>query len=277
MALASATRDDLGLHAEVAGAAADQVQRIHLALVGGQHQAAVRVQAAGLAGQRLELAIEVDRVFLQARDVGVAVERVHAAGRVPGRAGGQLALLEQHDVGPADLGQMVEDADPDDAAADHHRPSFGPHALPRSAPRQPMTDARRTEGNVERRLALRPGATTSDRPHRNRSGADHDLSWPAVENNSWSRRDDIVDRAAVLGEDLDIHAHAGNQRNSPRPRPSSVERAARTVIGNWRLPVFCASLSSRYSPSSEEDWTVGLPCSGSASLAISVTVPSIDP
>ena len=120
-------RDDLGVHPEIASPAADQVQRIHLALVCGQHQPAVRVQPAGQAREVLELAVEVDGVFLQARDVGVAVEGVHAAGGVPGGAGGEFALLDQHHVRPADLGQMVENADPDDAAPDHHRTCLGSH------------------------------------------------------------------------------------------------------------------------------------------------------
>ena len=55
---------------------------------------------------------------LQLGDVGVAVERVHAAGGVPGRARGELGALDQHDVGPAGLGEMIEHAAADDAAAD---------------------------------------------------------------------------------------------------------------------------------------------------------------
>ena len=51
-------------------------------------------------------------------DVRVAVERVHAAGRVPGRAGRQLAPLEEHDVGPAGLRQVVQHAGADHAATD---------------------------------------------------------------------------------------------------------------------------------------------------------------
>ena len=120
-------RDHLGLHAEIARARADQLQAVEFALRGRQHQAAIRMQPAGLAGQRLDLAIEVDRVLLQPRDVRLAVERVHAAGRVPGRARGQLALLEQQHVGPADLGEVIEHAGTDDAATDDDGPCRSLH------------------------------------------------------------------------------------------------------------------------------------------------------
>jgi hypothetical protein len=39
---------------------------------------------------------------------------------VPRRAGGQLAPLEEDDIGPAELRQVVQDAGADDAAADDH-------------------------------------------------------------------------------------------------------------------------------------------------------------
>src|SRR3546814_1024984 len=76
------------------------------------------VDAAGLAGDRLDLLVEVDGVSLQLGDVGIAVEGVHAARGVPGRPGGELAALQQHDVAPAGLGQMIEHAAADNAAAD---------------------------------------------------------------------------------------------------------------------------------------------------------------
>ena len=53
--------------------------------------AAGDVHAAGLARDVLDLLVELDRVLLQLGDVGIAVDRVHAARGVPGRARGQLA------------------------------------------------------------------------------------------------------------------------------------------------------------------------------------------
>ncbi len=58
-------RDHLGFHAEIARARADELQAVEFALGRGEHQAAVRVQAAGLAGELLDLAVEVDGVLLQ--------------------------------------------------------------------------------------------------------------------------------------------------------------------------------------------------------------------
>ena len=130
-------RDHLGLHAEVAGARADEAQAVELALVGGEHQTAVGVQTARLPGERLDLAVQVDGVFLQTRDVRFAVEGVHAAGGVPGRAGRELALLQQQHVTPAGLGQVVEHARAHHAAADddHSRRSLHDCTSPHSAAR----------------------------------------------------------------------------------------------------------------------------------------------
>src|SRR5260370_34209494 len=76
------------------------------------------MNAAGLPRDLLDLLVEVDRVLLQLGDIGIAVDRVHATGGVPGRARGQLVAFDQHDVAPAGLRQMIEDAGTDDAAAD---------------------------------------------------------------------------------------------------------------------------------------------------------------
>src|SRR5262249_19036656 len=100
--------DHLGFHAEIAGARADELETVELALSRGEHQAAVGMQRARLTGERLDLAIQVDGVLLQARDVRFAVERVHAAGRVPRRAGRQLALFDEERIRPADLGEVIQ-------------------------------------------------------------------------------------------------------------------------------------------------------------------------
>ena len=111
-------RDHLELHPEVAAPRDRHPEEVHPLLGVGQHQPAAQVDRAALAGDLLDLLVEVDRVLLEARDVRVAVERVHAAGRVPGGAGRELATLEQDDVLPARLRQVVEDARPDDATTD---------------------------------------------------------------------------------------------------------------------------------------------------------------
>ena len=88
--------------------------------VGGERDAARQVDRAVLAGTLLDLLVELHRVLLELGDVGVAVERVHAARRVPGRAGGQLLALDQHHVGPAVLGEVEQHRRADDATSDHH-------------------------------------------------------------------------------------------------------------------------------------------------------------
>ena len=94
------------------------LEEVHAIRGGGDGEAADVVQAAGLAGDGFQLLVELDRVALERRHVGVGVQRVEAARRVPRGSGGELRALDQHDVLPAELGQMVEHAAADDAAAD---------------------------------------------------------------------------------------------------------------------------------------------------------------
>ena len=106
------------LHPEVPAARLGHPQEVHPDLGVGEHQATGQVDRAVLAGDPLDLLVQLDRVLLEPRDVGIAVERVHPAGRVPGAAGGELATLEQHHVGPAGLREVIEDARPDHAPTD---------------------------------------------------------------------------------------------------------------------------------------------------------------
>ena len=111
-------RDDLHLHAEVTAAGLGHPQPVHPLPVAGQRQPARHVNAAVLAGALLDLAVQPDGVLLQLRDIGVAVERVHAARGVPGGAGGELLPLHEHDIGPAELGEVVQDRGAHHTAAD---------------------------------------------------------------------------------------------------------------------------------------------------------------
>jgi hypothetical protein len=96
----------------------------------------------GLAGDRLDLLVQVDGVGLELGDVRVAVDGMHAAGRVPGRARGQLRALDQHDVAPAGLRQVIEHARADDAPSDDHDAGMGIHrqALPRNRDGAPVVE-----------------------------------------------------------------------------------------------------------------------------------------
>ena len=103
---------------------------VHPLLIGGEPEIAGAMKTYRLAGLRLELLIEVDAVLVELADAVAHVEEWQQPGRVPGGAGGELGLLDQHHVGPAQFGQMVEHAAADDAAADHHHPRLILHASP---------------------------------------------------------------------------------------------------------------------------------------------------
>ncbi len=120
--------DDLGVEPHVAVLGAFRAQEVEALLGGGDGDAAHVVQAAGLAGQRLELPVEGDRVALQRGHVGVRIEGVEAARGVPGRARGELGALDEDHVAPARAGEVVEHAAPDHPAADHRGPDVGLHS-----------------------------------------------------------------------------------------------------------------------------------------------------
>ena len=75
-----------------------------------------------LPGLLFEQLIEVDAVLVELADAVAHVEERQQPGGVPGGACGKLGLLDQHHVGPAQFGQMVEHVAAHDAAADHHHP-----------------------------------------------------------------------------------------------------------------------------------------------------------
>ena len=86
----------------------------------GSHDPAGQMHAGRLTGNLLDLLVEIDGVFLQLGDVRIAVQCVHAARRMPGRARCQLAALHQNHVFPAQFGQVVENATANDAPADNN-------------------------------------------------------------------------------------------------------------------------------------------------------------
>ena len=55
------------------------------------------------------------------------------SGGMPCRPRGQLALLDQKGVGPAFMGQVVEQADPHRTATDDHALDVVAHLLPRGS------------------------------------------------------------------------------------------------------------------------------------------------
>ena len=111
-------RDELELDAEA-------LRARHLAL--GQLQALRRLEhveaaallpAGGKAGLRFERRVELDAVPAHARRVARRARLADESRGVPGGAAGELALLEQHDVGDAELGEVIGGRGAGDAAAD---------------------------------------------------------------------------------------------------------------------------------------------------------------
>jgi hypothetical protein len=82
------------------------------------------MDAAALARQLLDLLVQVDGVSLQPGDVGVGVDGMNHAGGVPGGSRGQGLALQQHQVFPAELGQVVKNAAADHAAANDDDPGM---------------------------------------------------------------------------------------------------------------------------------------------------------
>ena len=72
------------------------------------------------AGLFLKLLIEFHRIFVNLPDRIGHVEQGQQAGGMPGRSGGKLLALDQRNVGPPLLREMVQRADADNTAPDHN-------------------------------------------------------------------------------------------------------------------------------------------------------------
>ena len=94
-------------------------------LVARQAQAPVHLPARGLAGLFLKFVIEFDAVLEELRDIGIGPQLADQAGRVEGRAAGQLGALQEHHVAPAEPCQVIGGRAADDAAADDDRARLG--------------------------------------------------------------------------------------------------------------------------------------------------------
>lgn len=81
----------------------------------------------------LQPIVKRQTVGLHAHDVGAAVEGVSVTRRMPRGSGGKLGSLQQQHIVKPQLRQVVENARPRDASADHGHLSRDPHAtLPRA-------------------------------------------------------------------------------------------------------------------------------------------------
>ncbi len=114
------TRRDLGFgHAEPVLPGTRPTE--HLDSLGGAGDQDVPdlAEAGGVTGLGLEARVQVARIAgHEQRGLVGHAGRGDQPGRVPGGACGEGVPLEQHDVGPPEVGQVVRDAAADDAAAD---------------------------------------------------------------------------------------------------------------------------------------------------------------
>ena len=126
-------RDQLHRQAEALRPARLPLQLLHARLRGGQPQPTQLVPAGVLAGLALEVGVQADRVLHHLGQADGRAQLSDQPGGVPGRAVREAVLLDQHDVAPAHLRQVVEDAAAAHTTTDHHRPRLTPH---RTAPSQ---------------------------------------------------------------------------------------------------------------------------------------------
>ncbi len=119
--------DDVHAEADALRVAQDVFEPGELGGIVGEAQAAARVPARVLAGERLEPWIERVAIGVDLGEVVAAGNAWALAGGVPGRAGGELVFFDQEGVGAALESEMVEQtcahhpaADDDDACVCFH-------------------------------------------------------------------------------------------------------------------------------------------------------------
>ena len=116
--------DDLHAEANVIRDALHGVEPIKISLLARDANTARGVPAHILTGLFFERGIQPITVIMNLGEVVVTDEAGALPGCVPGRARGQLALLNQHDVGFAFLSEVIRERHPHDAAPDNHNPGL---------------------------------------------------------------------------------------------------------------------------------------------------------
>ena len=66
------------------------------------------VETAGLPGFFLQIFVNTHGVVLESGNIVIVMQPMCIRCRMPGGTGSQLIALEQHDVGPAKLGEMIK-------------------------------------------------------------------------------------------------------------------------------------------------------------------------
>ena len=98
------------------------LQLLEAALMGGERDRAVLLEAGGLAGLRFEARVKLGRILGELGHPLGGAQLADEAGGVPGGAAGELAALQQHHVGDARAREMVGDG------AAHHPAADDDHA-----------------------------------------------------------------------------------------------------------------------------------------------------
>ena len=134
-------------------------------------------QPAALDPAAVERPVELDRVHHHPRQRHRAAQLPDEPGRVERRAGGELVAVDQHDVVPAELGEVVGDRAAAHAPADDHA-ARGPRKVTRHAGRPRAR--RRSAGQRTRpgRARSAPGRTRRSRSRAPRSRSARRPTWP---------------------------------------------------------------------------------------------------
>jgi hypothetical protein len=128
--------EDIEAEAGVFAEAAHVAELVHPVLAACDAQGTAAMEADRAAGLLLERArIELHAVRAQRLDGEVVGEVGAEASGVPGRAGGQFVLLDQHHVAPAELDQVVEQRHAHGATADDHDAGMAFHGMSPGVPR----------------------------------------------------------------------------------------------------------------------------------------------
>ncbi len=121
-------------HTDRIGSAAVLEVLVHALATGRQAQVSRDMKTDVLVRLGGEALVQIHGVLVQLPDRVAHVEQRQEPRGVPGGAGGELGALNEHDVGPALLRQVVQGADANGTTANHH------HARVRSHPLVPLPD-----------------------------------------------------------------------------------------------------------------------------------------
>ncbi len=215
--------DDLEGHADGIRGAAVLLVFVHALAAGREAQIAGDVEAHVLAGFGRQPLVQIHRVLVQLADRVAHVEQRQQARRMPGGPGGQFGALEQHHVGPAFEGQMIERADADHAAANDDDAGMSFQV------RSPNANAR--------------GSVTSGPPNKRPIATIPDGNAPAAHKSAAAWRPERL-RMAYLKNDRDMSETDKRRRQWHNARVGSCRFFPSEAP--WNRPPCCASASTRF-------------------------------